>query len=141
MKIAVTYWQGEIFQHFGHTPQFKIYEVENGKVVSAQVIDTGSSVSDLLGGSENSALSTFVRRTSGGETGWVVLLVWGAAAAGVGGWLLWRMERFARRARKTASMRWRAKSWRCTTPCAAATASSPFPPTMWIVCPQAAWWA
>ena len=43
MKIAVTYWEGEIFQHFGHTPQFKVYEVENGKVVSAQVIDTGSS--------------------------------------------------------------------------------------------------
>ena len=43
MKIAVTYWEGQIFQHFGHTPQFKVYEVENGKVVSAQVIDTGSS--------------------------------------------------------------------------------------------------
>ena len=43
MKIAVTYWEGQLFQHFGHTPQFKVYEVENGKVVSAQVIDTGSS--------------------------------------------------------------------------------------------------
>ena len=60
MKIAVTYWQGEIFQHFGHTPQFKIYEVENGKVVSAQVIDTGSSghgaLAGLLGGEGVDAL-------------------------------------------------------------------------------------
>ena len=40
MKIAVTYAGGAIFQHFGHTAQFKIYEVENGAVVSAQVVDT-----------------------------------------------------------------------------------------------------
>ena len=25
MKIAVTYENGQIFQHFGHTKQFKIY--------------------------------------------------------------------------------------------------------------------
>ena len=60
MKIAVTYWQGEIFQHFGHTPQFKIYEVEDGKVVSARVIDTGSSghgaLAGLLGGEGVDAL-------------------------------------------------------------------------------------
>ena len=40
MKIAVTYAGGLIFQHFGHTAQFKIYEVQDGSVVSAQVIDT-----------------------------------------------------------------------------------------------------
>ena len=40
MKIAVTYAGGLIFQHFGHTAQFKIYEVENGNVVSSQVVDT-----------------------------------------------------------------------------------------------------
>ena len=28
MKIAVTYENGEIFQHFGHTEQFKVYDVE-----------------------------------------------------------------------------------------------------------------
>ena len=32
MKIATTYANGEIFQHFGHTSQFKLYDVENGKV-------------------------------------------------------------------------------------------------------------
>ena len=40
MKIAVAFENGMVFQHFGHTEQFKIYEVENGKVVSSQVIPT-----------------------------------------------------------------------------------------------------
>ena len=35
MKIAVTYENGQVFQHFGHTEQFKIYEAAEGKVVSA----------------------------------------------------------------------------------------------------------
>lgn len=38
MKIAVTYDNGEIFQHFGRTETFKVYDVEDGKVVSAEVI-------------------------------------------------------------------------------------------------------
>ncbi len=38
MKIAATYENGNIFQHFGRTEQFKIYEVEDGKVISSQVI-------------------------------------------------------------------------------------------------------
>ncbi|MBR2778627.1 MAG: FKBP-type peptidyl-prolyl cis-trans isomerase [Firmicutes bacterium] len=38
MRIAVTYDNGEIFQHFGHTETFKVYEVEEGKVVSSEVI-------------------------------------------------------------------------------------------------------
>lgn len=38
MKIAVTYESGLIFQHFGHTSQFKIYEVENNEVVSSAVV-------------------------------------------------------------------------------------------------------
>lgn len=37
MKIAVTYENGQIFQHFGHTAQFKLYEVEDGKVVREAV--------------------------------------------------------------------------------------------------------
>ena len=32
MKIAVTYENGQVFQHFGHTAQFKLYDVENGTV-------------------------------------------------------------------------------------------------------------
>ncbi len=43
MKIAVTYEDGFIFQHFGHTAAFKVYEVENGSVVNTQVVDAGGS--------------------------------------------------------------------------------------------------
>lgn len=50
MKIAVTYAGGLIFQHFGHTAQFKIYEVENGHVVSSQVVDTNGSGHGALAG-------------------------------------------------------------------------------------------
>ena len=32
MKIAVTYENEQVFQHFGHTPAFKIYTVEDGKI-------------------------------------------------------------------------------------------------------------
>jgi len=38
MKIGVTYENGQVFQHFGRTQQFKIYDVEDGKVVSSKVI-------------------------------------------------------------------------------------------------------
>ena len=38
MKIAVTYDNGNIFQHFGRTESFKVYEVEDGKIVSSEVI-------------------------------------------------------------------------------------------------------
>ena len=29
MKVAITYENGEVFQHFGHTEKLKIYEIEN----------------------------------------------------------------------------------------------------------------
>ena len=50
MKIAVTYEQGKIFQHFGHTEQFKIYTVEEGRVSDAQVEDTQGSGHGALAG-------------------------------------------------------------------------------------------
>lgn len=50
MKIAVTYENGLVFQHFGHTEKFKLYEVENGKVVSEKIIDTNGSGHSALAG-------------------------------------------------------------------------------------------
>lgn len=50
MKIAVTYENGQIFQHFGHTAQFKLYEVEDGKVVREVVVDTNGSGHGALAG-------------------------------------------------------------------------------------------
>ncbi len=50
MKIAVTYENGEIFQHFGHTEQFKVYDVADGKVVSSRVVSTNGSGHGALAG-------------------------------------------------------------------------------------------
>ena len=52
MRIAVTYENGQIFQHFGHTAQFKLYVVEDGKVAAGVVLSTG--------GSGHSALAAFL---------------------------------------------------------------------------------
>lgn len=50
MIIAVTYQNGEIYQHFGHTEQFKFYEVENGEVKSGKVVNTNGSGHGALAG-------------------------------------------------------------------------------------------
>ena len=50
MKIAVTYENGLVFQHFGHTEQFKIYEVSDGKVQSSEVVGTDGSGHGALAG-------------------------------------------------------------------------------------------
>ena len=50
MRIAVTYENGMIFQHFGHTEQFKLYDVQDGKVVSTQVVDTNGQGHGALAG-------------------------------------------------------------------------------------------
>ena len=50
MKIAVTYENGEVFQHFGHSEQFKIYEVQDGKIAGAEVVDTNGSGHGALAG-------------------------------------------------------------------------------------------
>lgn len=50
MKIAVTYENGQIFQHFGHTEQFKLYEVTDGKLCASAVIDTNGSGHGALAG-------------------------------------------------------------------------------------------
>lgn len=50
MKIAVTYDNGNIFQHFGKTENFKVYEVEDQKVVSSQVISSNGAGHGALAG-------------------------------------------------------------------------------------------
>ena len=50
MRIAVTYENGNIFQHFGHTQQFKVYDVADGKVISSGVVDTNGSGHGALAG-------------------------------------------------------------------------------------------
>ncbi len=50
MRIAVTYENGQIFQHFGHTAQFKIYDVADGQIVREVVVDTNGSGHGALAG-------------------------------------------------------------------------------------------
>ena len=56
MKIAVTYDNGMVFQHFGHTEQFKVYDVADGAVTSTEVIGTD--------GSGHEALASFLKDRS-----------------------------------------------------------------------------
>ena len=50
MKIAVTHQNGQVFQHFGHTEEFKIYDIEDGKIANAVVIGTAGSGHGALAG-------------------------------------------------------------------------------------------
>lgn len=43
MKIAVPYENGQIFQHFGHTERFKLYETDNTEIVNSEIIETAGS--------------------------------------------------------------------------------------------------
>ena len=40
MKIAVTYDDGQIFQHFGKTEKFQIFETDNNRILSSVIVDT-----------------------------------------------------------------------------------------------------
>ncbi len=50
MRIAVTYENGQIFQHFGHTEQFKLYDIVDGKITAEQIIPTLGSGHGALAG-------------------------------------------------------------------------------------------
>ena len=50
MKIAVTYDNGKIFQHFGRTEEFKLYEVENRIVISEEILSSGGIGHEALAG-------------------------------------------------------------------------------------------
>ncbi|MCD8082886.1 MAG: DUF134 domain-containing protein [Clostridiales bacterium] len=86
MRIAVTYENGQVYQHFGHTEQFKIYDVEDGKIISSEVVSTNGQghgalaevlsalQADILicggiGGGAQMALASAGIRLYGGVTG------------------------------------------------------------------------
>ena len=68
MRIGVTYENGEIFQHFGHTETFKLYDVENGQIKNTQVVDTN--------GQGHGALASFLTNAD------VDVLICGGIGAG-----------------------------------------------------------
>ena len=50
MKIAVTYENEQVFQHFGQTKYFKIYDCADGKVIKSEIVDTNGSGHGALAG-------------------------------------------------------------------------------------------
>ncbi len=42
MKIAVPYENGQVFQNFGHSAQFKIQDTETGKILSSEIVSTNA---------------------------------------------------------------------------------------------------
>jgi len=55
MKIAVSYDQGKVFQHFGHSEEFKIYEVQDGKIVGSEIVKAE--------GSGHNAMADFLKNS------------------------------------------------------------------------------
>lgn len=50
MRIAVTYQDGDVFQHFGHSEQFKIYDADKGEVFASEIVSTNGSGHGALAG-------------------------------------------------------------------------------------------
>lgn len=50
MRVATTYDDGNIFMHFGRSEQFKIYDIQDGKVLNEQVVNTGGTGHGALAG-------------------------------------------------------------------------------------------
>lgn len=52
MKLAVTYEKetGDVFQHFGHTETFKVYEITDGVICATQIVDTNGTGHGALAG-------------------------------------------------------------------------------------------
>ena len=70
MKIAVTYENGQVFQHFGHTEQFKIYTVDDENILSSEIVN--------MDGTGHGALADFLK-----ERGVNVLICGGIGAGAV----------------------------------------------------------
>ncbi len=50
MKIAVTHQMGQVFQHFGHSEQFKFYEVTDGEITKIELKNTDGKGHGALAG-------------------------------------------------------------------------------------------
>ena len=50
MKLAVCYENGQVFQHFGHTEQFKVYTIENGAITHSEIVSTNGQGHGALAG-------------------------------------------------------------------------------------------
>ena len=82
MKIAVTCENNQVFQHFGHTPEFALFQIEEGKIIAEKIISSGEeghgalasllaneAVDVLIGGGALNALSQAGIQVIGGAEG------------------------------------------------------------------------
>jgi len=49
MRIAITYKDGQVFQHFGRSEFFKIYDVKDGEIITTAIIPTNGNGHGALG--------------------------------------------------------------------------------------------
>ena len=47
--VAIPYADGEVFQHFGKSKQFRIYTVSDGKTVASETADTDGTGHEMIG--------------------------------------------------------------------------------------------
>ena len=137
MKIAIPYENGQVFQHFGHSAQFKLYTAEEGRITGAEVVSTdgqghGALVGFLvrngvnvllcggIGGGAQMALAQAGIRLCGGITGDAD----SAAAAYLAGTLVFDPTTTTRRVTAAALMP--ATPTRAAAPVAATKGRSPF---------------
>ena len=67
MKIAVTYENGQVFQHFGHCKEFKIYNVDGEKILSEEIVSAiGSGHGALAGFLQNHGVNALICGGIGG---------------------------------------------------------------------------
>lgn len=67
MRVAVTHENGQVFQHFGHTEEFKVYDIEDGKVIKSEVVNTnGQGHGALAGFLKNAGVDTLICGGIGG---------------------------------------------------------------------------
>ena len=70
MKIAVTYADGQVYQHFGHAAQFKLYTVESGMILDTAVVDaTASGHSAMVSYLQRQGVNTVICGGIGGGAG------------------------------------------------------------------------
>ncbi len=69
MKIAAAYENGMIFQHFGHTQQFKFYEIEDNNIVKEEVVSTMGSGHSAVAGFLKAAIAQVGIKLYGGANG------------------------------------------------------------------------
>ena len=72
MKVAICYENGLVFQHFGHTQQFKLYDIADGAITHSEVVDTQGQGHGALAGVLQNLSLIHISTAAGSTVGWVI---------------------------------------------------------------------